>query len=132
VRLDSARVRRHVYRGKLFGKAEVLHFDTALSGQHHIGRLQITVNDPRRVRGFERLRNFSRDASGESTGCLADGTECSRAWHNSEGRTASGLALDLKRPYRHQVADSAFVADNSHRDDVGLRQASSSGADLTK
>ena len=61
-RLDTARVRRHVYCAKLLGEAEVHHLDTALSRQHHISGLQITVNDPFRVRGLERLGDFTGDA----------------------------------------------------------------------
>ena len=61
LRRGTARVGRHVC-AKLLGEAEVHHLDTALGREHHIGRLQITVNDALRVRGVERLGDFTRDA----------------------------------------------------------------------
>ena len=60
-RLDTTRVRRHV-SAKLLGEAEVHHLDPALSRQHYVSGLQITVNDPLPVRGFERLGDFTGDA----------------------------------------------------------------------
>ena len=45
-------------------QAEVQHFDRAVGSQLDVRRLEIAVNDPHLVRGFERLGDLPRDGHG--------------------------------------------------------------------
>jgi hypothetical protein len=47
-----------------FRKAEVEHLDGAVAAHFDICRLQVAVDDPLLVRGFQRLRDLPRDGQG--------------------------------------------------------------------